>query len=64
MNEGRAQCAFILHFFLSTIFCCPRFFAPLVYSISATFMCLGGRELVGSSWDDTLFHRVDYSEME
>ena len=31
MNEGRAQCAFILHLFLSTIFCCPRFFAPLVY---------------------------------
>ena len=34
MNEGRAQCAFILHFFLSTIFCCPRFFAPLlVYGV-------------------------------
>ena len=34
MNEGRAQCAFILHFLLSTIFCCPRFFAPLlVYGV-------------------------------
>ena len=36
MNEGRAQCAFILHFFLSTIFCCPRFFAPLVFATSGS----------------------------